>query len=427
MKRLHIWLAACVICLSVMGLSLESHASVIWGKNENGIYVNSQGAPIARAVKKGIDVSKYQGTIDWDTVKNTDVEFVIIRCGVGENIEVQDDAQWLRNATECERLGIPYGVYLYSYATTEEKAVSEAEHVLRLIEGRELSYPVYYDLESTSIAGLTAEQHAVVAKAFCDKIEAAGYQTGIYASKSWFETKLTDSWFDSKERWVAHYETSCGYTGAYRMWQCTNTGTVEGVDGSVDINFIVEDAPAQVSFTKAASASYNQHRLTWKAISGAEGYQIWCKEPGSTRYNLLVTTDADTTSGIVKKRTTGKNYSYKIRAFKTINGAIEYGEYSSVKKVKAVPAKTTLSSVKRSSSKKVTIKWQKVSGASGYKIYYSKKKGSGYKLVTTVKKGSTTSVKVNVAKGKRYYKIRAYRTVSGKPVYGSYSAVKSCK
>lgn len=377
---------------------------------------------------KGIDVSYAQGQIDWNKVKLTDIEFVMLRCGSGVNLPQNDDSRWQYNAAECERLGIPYGAYHYAKATNEMEARDEAQHALRLLQGRNLTYPVYYDLESASIAHLTPAQLAANAKIFCETLQAKGYQTGIYANYSWFNSKLTDPWFKKQTKWIARWNTYCGYTGSYRLWQCSASGTVNGINGPVDINFMIEDVPAKVNIKKAASASYNKHTLTWGEIPGVTGYEIWCKKPGSSKYTKADTVAGNVTSRSIGKRTTGKNYYYKIRAYKVINGKIYYGEYSSVKKVKAVPGQVTLRSVKRSSNTKVTIKWKKVSGASGYKIYYSRKKGSGYKLLKTVKKGSTTSVKINVKKGKRYYyKMKAYKTVSKNPVYGKYSSVKSCK
>lgn len=425
MKRLHIYIAAMVLCFSFMVMKADVHA---WSKNASGIYINTQGQPIERAVAKGIDVSYAQGQIDWNKVKLTDTEFVMIRCSSGANLPENDDSRWIYNATECERLGIPYGAYHYARATNEMEARDEAQHVLRLLQGRNLTYPVYYDLESVSIAHLTPAQLTANAKIFCETLQAKGYQTGIYASYSWFNSKLTDPWFQNQTKWIARWNTYCGYAGSYRLWQCSATGTVDGIKRSVDINFMIEDVPAKVNFTKAVSASYNKHTLTWTGISGVTGYEIWCKKPGSGKYTKAATVSGDATSQSISKRTTGKSYSYKIRAYKVINGRTYYGAYSSVKKIKAVPGQVTLRSVKRSSNTKVTIKWKKVSGAGGYKIYYSRKKGSGYKLLKTVKKGSTTSVKVSVKKGKKYYyKVRAYRTVSKSSVYGKYSSVKSCK
>ena len=158
-----------------------------WQKNELGYYFNESGEAMPAAVLKGIDVSKYQGAVDWEKAKSNGVDFAIIRCGFGgewdgqEQGWNQDDPQWRRNADECTRLGIPFGAYIYSYATTEDEARSEADHVARLLglvappqEGLEdytaapyrLSYPVYYDLEDKSISGIFPDEMAAITKAF---------------------------------------------------------------------------------------------------------------------------------------------------------------------------------------------------------------------------------------------------------------------
>lgn len=112
-------------------------------KNVNGNFISSSGEIIPNAIAKGIDISYHNGTINWDKVKNSDVDFVIIRCGYGDNYTSQDDEKWLENVQACESRGIPYGVYIYSYAENVAQAQSEADHVLRLIRGHKLSYPVF--------------------------------------------------------------------------------------------------------------------------------------------------------------------------------------------------------------------------------------------------------------------------------------------
>ena len=110
-----------------------------------------------------------------------------MRCGYGMNDRYQDDDYWYTNADACERYGIPFGTYLYSYADTVEKAKSEAEHVLRLVKGYDLSYPIYYDLEHDPVRNkLSRTQIADIAEAFCDTIEAAGYDVAIDANTDWF-------------------------------------------------------------------------------------------------------------------------------------------------------------------------------------------------------------------------------------------------
>lgn len=205
----------------------------------NGVYMNSAGEPIEGAVKKGIDVSEHQGKIDWDKVKEAGIGFVILRCGYGDDLSNQDDQYWAYNVSECERLGIPYGVYLYSYATDMLSAESEAQHVLRLIQGHNLSYPVYLDMEDSTMVNVSAEMKGEIAKTFCDIISASGYSVGIYANLDWWTTKLTSSVFDnaSWSKWIAQYNTTCDYEGDYDIWQCTSSGTVSGISGNVDLNF----------------------------------------------------------------------------------------------------------------------------------------------------------------------------------------------
>ena len=123
-----------------------------------------------KTAKKIIDVSVFQGVIDWEKVK-PHIDGAILRCGYGMDQQDQDDKQFKRNADECTRLGIPFGVYIYSYATSIEKAKSEAAHVLRLIKGYKLSYPVYLDLEESGTQSGAVER----ANVFGDIIEAAGY------------------------------------------------------------------------------------------------------------------------------------------------------------------------------------------------------------------------------------------------------------
>lgn len=191
--------------------------------------------------KKIIDVSYHNGTINWEAVKSSGVDGAIIRCGYGDNITSQDDKQWKRNADECTRLGIPFGVYIYSYAKSDAQAKSEAEHVLRLIKGYKLSYPVYYDLEESGT------QSGVVgrAKIFCEAIEAAGYWAGIYCNKSWWDNYLYPLG-DTYTKWIARYNNTLGMQGV-DMWQYTSDGSVSGISGRVDMNYCYRDFPSEIT------------------------------------------------------------------------------------------------------------------------------------------------------------------------------------
>ncbi|MBP3412811.1 MAG: S-layer homology domain-containing protein [Oscillospiraceae bacterium] len=184
----------------------------------------------------GIDVSHHQGEIDWDTVA-TQIDFAILRCGYGSDTTAQDDRQWQANVAACTRLKIPFGVYIYSYATNEEQARSEARHVLRLLKGYSPSMPVYLDLEDQKISeGCTPEQILKNATGFCDMIKSAGYTPGIYANTYWWTNYLSSPQYDKWDRWVARYAAETGYSKPYSMWQYTDKGTVKGINGNVDMN-----------------------------------------------------------------------------------------------------------------------------------------------------------------------------------------------
>lgn len=210
--------------------------SLAWVK-ENGVIYNGVGDPIPNAISKGIDVSEWQGNIDWDKVKKTDVEFAILRCGFAGDYAKYDDKKFVRNVNECKRVDMPYGIYLYSYAQTVEDAKEEAAHTLRLLNGLNPSYPVFYDLEDYSVmSSVSKSTIAQIAKTYVTTIQNAGYNCGVYANLNWFTNYLTDPYFDSVMKWVAQYNTECTYMKPYSMWQGTSSGYVDGIAGRVDID-----------------------------------------------------------------------------------------------------------------------------------------------------------------------------------------------
>ena len=189
----------------------------------------------------GIDVSSYQGKINWSEVKNSGIDFAIIRCGYGQNISSQDDIYFARNVSECERLGIPYGVYLYSYALKESDAYSEVQHVLRLIKGHNPQYGVWVDMEDAdgykARNGMPSDSTLVnICDIFCKKMKENGYKTGVYASLNWLDTKLNNSKLDKYDKWVAQWNTNCTYSKKYIMWQYTSKGIIKGILTNVDMD-----------------------------------------------------------------------------------------------------------------------------------------------------------------------------------------------
>lgn len=189
----------------------------------------------------GIDVSSHQGRINWSEVKNAGIDFAIIRCGYGQDITSQDDYMFVRNVLDCERLGIPYGVYLYSYALTESDAYSEASHALRLIKGHNPTLGVWIDIEDADgykqKYGMPSNETLTnIASIFCDKLIENGYKTGVYASYSWLVNQLSSPKLDKYDKWVAQWNDSCSYDKKYIMWQYTSKGNVTGVLTDVDMD-----------------------------------------------------------------------------------------------------------------------------------------------------------------------------------------------
>lgn len=177
-----------------------------------------------------IDVSEHQGVINWDAAK-PNIAGAILRCGYGDNYSTQDDAQWARNISECERLGIPRGVYLYSYATNDQMAQSELQHLLRCIKGHSFQLPIYLDCEQAGTEGYAARACHII----CEGLKAAGYKPGAYANTYWWNTYLAG--VTAYPRWVAQYNTVCEYKGKYDIWQYSSDGVIPGINGRVDVNW----------------------------------------------------------------------------------------------------------------------------------------------------------------------------------------------
>ena len=212
---------------------------------EDGIALLSMDILPDGATAQGIDVSEHQGRIDWNAVKASGIDFAILRVGFGApSWGGRVDYQFNRNISECERLGIPYGVYIYSYAFDNQQAADEASMVINCLSGHNPRLPVYYDLEDNSIIS-NGRQTGIASRAqvFCNRISAAGYEPGIYANLNWFNNILTDSVFKSSswDHWIAQYNSQCDYTGNYSFWQYKSNGKVPGINGNVDMNYAYVD------------------------------------------------------------------------------------------------------------------------------------------------------------------------------------------
>ena len=199
---------------------------------------------------KGVDFYNGQGDVDFSALKAAGVEFVILKCGYGSNYVSQDDARFRTNVRKAKAAGMPYGVYLYSYALRESQAESEAQHALRLLQETGIPlYGVWYDMEDAdgykAKNGMPSNSQLVrFCEIFCDAMEAAGYYAGIYASKSWLDTKLNSSRLDKYDKWVAQWSSKCTYAKPYGIWQYTDALVISGKN--FDGNWAYKDYPAIV-------------------------------------------------------------------------------------------------------------------------------------------------------------------------------------
>ena len=228
---------------------------------ENGVLIDSDNGDIDAqsltddplpngAVARGIDVSNHQGTVDWNKVKAAGIDFAILKVGP---VYGKPDDSFEKNAAECERLGIPYGVYYYSYARSVEDANKEADRTLAWLGGHHPSLPVYYDLEDSYILqdpDFSKDKLTQIAQAFCNRMEAVGFKSGIYANLNWLNNYLNSPSLSGYDHWVAQYNWRCDYAGSYSFWQYSSSGNVPGVNGRCDMNYCFNGSLLNVDDSK---------------------------------------------------------------------------------------------------------------------------------------------------------------------------------
>ena len=190
----------------------------------------------------GVDVSKWNGNIDWDRVKNAGVEFAIIRAGYRGSVtgSLVEDSCFTANMRGAAASGVPVGVYFFTQAVNEVEAVEEASAVLELIREYDLDYPVFIDTEGAGGNGradnLDVDTRTLVCEAFCRTIANAGYTAGVYASRNWYNNNLHVENLENYCIWLAEYRHAPLYQGFYHMWQYTSKGAIDGIEGNVDMN-----------------------------------------------------------------------------------------------------------------------------------------------------------------------------------------------
>lgn len=189
----------------------------------------------------GIDVSKHNGNIDWNAVKNSGVSYVIIRCGYrGYSTGVLvEDPKFHSNIKGAKAAGLKVGAYFYSQAVNEVEAVEEASMAIDLVKGYGLNYPLFLDVEASGgrADGISRDMRTAVCKTFCQTVQNSGISAGVYANKTWFTEKINTASLTSYKLWLAQYASAPTYTATrYDLWQYSSKGRVSGIGTNVDMN-----------------------------------------------------------------------------------------------------------------------------------------------------------------------------------------------
>ena len=190
--------------------------------------------------KKVYDLSVHNGRIDWDALAASGVDFIMLRAGYGKN---NTDERFYDNARACVRLGIPFGIYWFSYGYTEEMAEKEAEYAIAAVSKYKLRCPVSFDLEYDTVRyaatkGVTIDRTLAtrMVEAFCSRVERAGFEAWNYANKDYLQRMFESTLLDKYPLWYARYSSEPGRTGMI-LWQRSSSGSVVGINGKVDLNY----------------------------------------------------------------------------------------------------------------------------------------------------------------------------------------------
>ena len=221
---------------------------------------------------KGIDVSEFQGNINWNKVKADGIEFAILKLG---NIYDYDanykDSKFDTNYKNARANGIKIGAYIYNYCNTIDTLKKGLEWAIKKLEGKELDLPFYLDMEDKDIQGETKETLTNQCNEFAKYVESKGYQAGVYANVNWLKNELNPNDFDKKiSVWVAQYYKECQYTGKYDIWQYASDGSVSGISGNCDMNYLYNEDIIKESETDTSDKK-TMDELAEEVIDGKWG------------------------------------------------------------------------------------------------------------------------------------------------------------
>lgn len=252
-------LAGMFLAGGVLSPAQPAQAAVTAWSKYNGSYYNSSGQVVPNVVAKGMDVSFWQGMIDWEKVKASgQIEFAFVRVAHGSGM----DLYYNRNLSEANRLEIPVGVYFYSTAKTVAQATIDAQTTVNAIRNYKITYPVVIDIEDNSQLSLTKARRTNMVQAFANVVKEAGYQPMIYCNTYWAKNYINMSGLQGVDAWIAEWTANYTTSIARDIWQVTDKGKVDGISGNVDLDFAFKQYGSAVNVGK------------WVKVDGKYKYQL---------------------------------------------------------------------------------------------------------------------------------------------------------
>lgn len=430
-------------------LFLESSFTTVSDLNNSTYYHDSVYEDCE--ILNGIDVSWWQGggkgsttsKINWKKMHAAGADFAFVRAASRDTADgsIYEDTTASAHINGAQANKMNVGLYIFSQAVNSNEAVEEADYVLNLIDQYDwdIDMPIIIDREAGRMtkrltnAKLSKAKETAVVQAFADEITSAGYKAGVYASYSWYNTKMNADDLVDCAIWIARYNnmtTSNAKSGTpyadvlcdYEFWQYSSQkpSASTGYTGNLDVDFWYKDTNVTTENLTMSKNTANTITLTWDDAGDAELYRVYRYNEDTKKYAYVATVN-DTTYTDTNLQP-GTNYQYKVRCVWTIGGNNYYGTYSSALTVPTLPAQVTNVRVDKQTGKTVSLAWDSVNGADGYRIYRYNSDSDSYEELDTVGADRTSYEVTGLASACEYrFKIRASKTMNANTYWGEYS------
>lgn len=430
-------------------LFLESSFTTVSDLNNSTYYHDSVYEDCE--ILNGIDVSWWQGggkgsttsKINWKKMHAAGADFAFVRAASRDTADgsIYEDTTASAHINGAQANKMNVGLYIFSQAVNSNEAVEEADYVLNLIDQYDwdIDMPIIIDREAGRMtkrltkAKLSKAKETAVVQAFADEITSAGYKAGVYASYSWYRDKMNADDLEDCAIWLARYNnmtTSNAKSGTpyadvlcdYEFWQYSSQkpSASTGYTSNLDVDFWYKDTNVTTENLTMSKNTANTITLAWDDADDADAYRVYRYHEGTGKYDYLATTsDTGFTDTNLQP---GTNYQYKVRCVWTIGGNNYYGTYSSALTVPTLPAQVTNVRVDKQTGKTVSLAWDSVNGADGYRIYRYNSDSDSYEELDTVGADRTSYEVTGLASACEYrFKIRASKTMNANTYWGEYS------